>query len=319
MRLAALRFDLFARHLAASKRPILVGPWRAEVGFECLYWLPFLTWFRDRYRIPPERLIAWSRGGASAWYGMGQSLELYGQMSPDEIRVLTLQAAARTGSTKQMAVEPWERALVALTGAQSGTKPLWLHPAWMYRLLAPFWQDKASPQLMDRYTKVQVMKPPPVPANLQLPPSYVAVRFYARPTWAPNEEQMGWMRGLVERLAKKQPVILLNSGHRLDDHADLMVEDKAKNIHSLDAILTPQNNLAVISAVLGRAQGFVGTYGGLAQLGLRMGVPSVSCYTHWGGTAAAHLTLSQRLSLAMGVPFHVCRPQEAQHWEGLLG
>lgn len=319
MNLTQLRFDLFARHLAASKRPILVGPWRAEVGFEALYWLPFLTWFRKHYHIDPARLIAWSRGGASAWYGVDRYLELYEQMSPDEIRLLTLQTAAKTGSTKQMAVEPWERALVTLAGSQLGIHPLWLHPAWMYRLLAPFWLDKAAPTLMDRYTRVAVMKPPPLPPNLQLPPSFVAVRFYARPTFAPNEEQMGWMRDLVYRLAKKQPVVLLNSGHRLDDHADLMVEDKAKNIHSLDSILTPQNNLAVISAVLGRAKGFVGTYGGLAQLGLRMGVPSISCYTHWGGTAAAHLTLSQRLSLSMGVPFHVCRPQEAEHWAGLLG
>ena len=29
----------------ARSEPILVGPWLGEVGFELLYWIPFLRWF----------------------------------------------------------------------------------------------------------------------------------------------------------------------------------------------------------------------------------------------------------------------------------
>jgi hypothetical protein len=28
-----------------------------EVGFELLYWVPFLRWFAERFDVPPERLI----------------------------------------------------------------------------------------------------------------------------------------------------------------------------------------------------------------------------------------------------------------------
>ena len=71
------QWALFARHLAASSRPILIGPWRSEVGFELLYWIPFLNAFRERFKIPADRLIAIGRGGSSAWYQTAGHADLY--------------------------------------------------------------------------------------------------------------------------------------------------------------------------------------------------------------------------------------------------
>ena len=54
--------------LATSGRTIVAGPWFSEVGFETLYWLPFLHWFRHAFRVPGARIVAVSRGGTEAWY-----------------------------------------------------------------------------------------------------------------------------------------------------------------------------------------------------------------------------------------------------------
>src|SRR3989442_2720473 len=54
--------------VAAGRGPIVVGPWTSEVGYEALYWIPFLHWFVDRYAIPSSRVVAISRGGVEAWY-----------------------------------------------------------------------------------------------------------------------------------------------------------------------------------------------------------------------------------------------------------
>ena len=54
--------------VARSGRPIVVGPWLAEVGYEVLYWLPFLRWFQDAHQVPRDRVIALSRGGLEAAY-----------------------------------------------------------------------------------------------------------------------------------------------------------------------------------------------------------------------------------------------------------
>ena len=41
--------------LARSGRPIVAGPWLGEVGFELLYWIPFLAWFAERFDVPRDR------------------------------------------------------------------------------------------------------------------------------------------------------------------------------------------------------------------------------------------------------------------------
>ena len=51
----------------SGTQPIIVGPWLSEVGYEVLYWVPFLRWVMAAYRIPERRLIAMSRGGTESW------------------------------------------------------------------------------------------------------------------------------------------------------------------------------------------------------------------------------------------------------------
>ena len=53
------------RSAANSDAPIIVGPWLSEVGYEALYWVPFLRWFTRHYDVDPDRVIALSRGGVA--------------------------------------------------------------------------------------------------------------------------------------------------------------------------------------------------------------------------------------------------------------
>src|SRR5215471_1000109 len=48
--------------LAVSGRPLVAGPWLSEVGFEALYWIPFLRWVKAAFRLDPARVVAVSRG-----------------------------------------------------------------------------------------------------------------------------------------------------------------------------------------------------------------------------------------------------------------
>jgi hypothetical protein len=80
----------------------------------------------------------------------------------------------------------------------------------------------------------------------------------------------------------------------------------------------PETQLAVQSAVLGRASAFVGTYGGFAQLALRMGRASVSFYDQWEGTSAAHHHLSQAISIQSGVPFQIYKLSELGLTQAIL-
>ena len=74
--------------MAADTRPILVGPWVGEVGFEVLYWVPFVRWAAQEFHIDPARLVAISRGGTAGWYRpfVGRYHEVFDYVSREEFR-----------------------------------------------------------------------------------------------------------------------------------------------------------------------------------------------------------------------------------------
>lgn len=312
-----LPWAVFARHLAASRKPIIVGPWRSEVGFEVLYWLPFLCRFREQYRISRDRLIAIGRGGSADWYDTAGRADLFEHLPVEVVRTLSVQASQQTGSMKQHADEGWERHVCALTALSLGIRDYHvLSPTWMYQRLTPWWTGQQPIAWLDQHLLQPVkLAAPPVPAELavKLPKSYVAMRWYSRPTWPLHEKSVLWMRDLVKRVAEKQPVVLLTNGFHTDDHADMELGEipNTFRLHQLAGpMMTYLNNLSIQSGVIAGASAYVGTYGGLAQGAMRWGVPTVALYETFGQTSPAHLALTQGLSLRTGVPFVACRPAD---------
>lgn len=308
-----LRWRLYARHLAASRHPILVGPWRSEVGFELLYWIPFLHSLRERYGISRDRLIAIGRGGSASWYDAAGSADLYERMSVEEARTLSVQASQTTGSMKQNGVPAWERQVCALTANGLGISQYHiLSPSWMYGLLAPFWEGKQPIGWLESHLLHAITMPVPAIAPeiaAKLPPKYVAMRWYARPTWPLREDLRLWTRKAVAAVAERTPVVLVDAGFHTDDHADIALGKIPNVFHLSDfAAMTPLNNLAIQSSVIAKASAYIGTYGGMAQGAMRWGVPTVAFYDQFGQTAPAHLHLTQSLSLRTGVPFIAGRP-----------
>ena len=311
--LVDLLWRAYARHLAASKKPIIVGPYASEVGFEVLYWLPFLLSLRERYHVGRDRLIVVGRGGSAAWYDVAGTADLYEFLPVETVRTLMIQRSQQTGSVKQHADDGWERHVCALAARAMGIAAYHvLRPSWMYRLLTPFWQGRQPESWLDRYLLQPVkLKAPKLPDGLTLPPEFVAMRWYARATWPHSEKLSLWTRKLVERVAQRQPVILVDAGFQSDDHADISLGE-IPNVQRLSQMhpLTPLNNLAVQSAVIARARHYIGTYGGMAQGALRWGVPTVALYETFHNTAPAHLAYSQSLSLRTGVSFMAGTPSQ---------
>ena len=299
------------RHVAKSKWPILIGPWTSEVGFEVLYWLPWLTAWRAKYKIAKERLIAVSRGGAGIWYDAHRTIEICEYVSPDHLRRLHLEASQQQASVKQLRIRPFDQRLVDLVAQELGVVRFHLlHPSVMYHELAPWWGgDFGKRQLMARVAFAPVPVPP-LPVSLALPPKYVAVRFYARHTWPMTDELKDWVSNLVERLAKRIPVVLLDAHIASDEHIDFPVS--GPNILNVASAMTPQNNLGVQSAVIAHAQAFVGTYGGTMQLAVRLRKPAIGFYHGtFDGTAYEHKQLTEWLAVQQQTPVFIGRPDEA--------
>lgn len=304
--------DWWSRWVARSKRPIVVGPWRSETGFEILYWLPWLTQWLHRYQIRPERLIAISRGGASVWYPAGRHVELYDYLPPVDLRLAAWQDHAQEQSIKQLHRTAWEETFYRLLAQRLGLRRYHvLHPSVMYQGLSGWWGDRMG--LAALMGQLRFVRPtvPAVPLETVLPERYVCVRFYERPTWPLHEETVGYCQQLVAAIAQHIPVVVVGSTAYADDHLEFPLGALANVTNLVDAFPL-RENLALQSAVLAKASAFVGTYGGLMQLAVRLGIPSVGLYTHFRHTAYAHKMLTEWLGVQTGVSVFIGRPQDAE-------
>lgn len=303
----------YVQLLKRTDWPILVGPWHGEVGFEVLYWIPFLEKLKEA-GIAAERLIPITRGGAGAWYHVPQGLELFAMRTPQQVRIENRIQLDKHGLLKQVVMTPFDRQVLrdAAETLRLGRTYHTVHPAWMYHTLAPYWTGMQGFKWLFKRTAYPQIPLADVPGTLKLPEVFVAVKFYHRETWSKGHKMTRQATdAILLKLADQQPVVWLEGETVADEHMDFHPPMHPNLLRLRDLTpLRPETNLLVQSAVIARAQGFVGVYGGLSQLALRMMKPAVTFYQDWGGTSVAHRSLSDVLSIQTKIPFMVIRAQE---------
>jgi hypothetical protein len=319
-RLTAIR--QFAETLAKDTAPILCGPFRSELGFEASYWQPMLAWFAASVKGFDQRAVIVTRGGLAPLYASvaSRGVDLYALRTVTEVRRENLYDQKKIGLQKQMQVTAWDTRVLedAARALQLGPVYHTLHPALMYWGLEPYWNESQGMRYLQKLTNyAPIAKPAKFPGSDQLPAEYVAVKFYGRATLPyPDVEVEAFVARTVATVAAQIPVVLLNSSSAYDDHSDLPIH--GPNIVTLGTDGPADQNLLLQASVLAHAKAFVGTYGGMAQLALRLGVPSVSVWKDFGGTAHAHLSLQSWISKATKVPFAAGSIFETGLWQGIV-
>jgi hypothetical protein len=264
---------------ARGGRPLIVGPWTSEVGYEALYWVPFLRWAAQYYRVEPERIIAISRGGSDDWYTgvAGRYVDVFDLVEPS---VFAAQAAARRerGDQKQMDASDFDRELIARVQTQIGSDAALWHPGMMYQMFRPFWYGDRSLEFFLRHTDFRYAPMRGSTGSIgALPADYVAVKFYTGPAVPDTPGNRAALRGLVSRLAHRSSVVVLDTAWSTDEHRDYAFDD-IPGVTTLRPSLDPRTNLGVQTRVITGARQFVGTCGGLAWLAPFLGVPTVAVY-----------------------------------------
>ena len=113
--------------------------------------------------------------------------------------------------------------------------------------------------------------PPACPAD------FVAVKLYFSDSFPDEPASSELAARLLEGLAQSSDVVVLTSGQQLDEHREWV--PAGRSIHDSSAWVTPQDNLAVQSAVVAHARALVSTYGGFSYLGAMLGVPTLALHT----------------------------------------
>jgi hypothetical protein len=302
--------------LQRTDATLLIGPWVGEVGFELLYWIPFLNWALREYTLDRRRLVVVSRGGARPWYRhlTSEYVDVFSLFSLDEYRTANEARWDQAGHQKQYHIEQMDRDIVERAKEHVGLQNVELvHPSLMYKLLRFCWFEKAGMGLLKHHTDYRRLAPVERSSALKdLPDPFVAIRFYFRPSFPDTPENRRFATNTIRSISRDVPVVLLNTGLRPDEHEDLDVP--GSGVYRVDHLMMLEQNLEVQTEIISHARAFVGTYGGLAYVGPFYGVPSISFYSTESELVPAHVDVSRRLGQAMGVAVSVIHT----HMAGLL-
>ena len=296
------RVEREIERVVSGTAPIVVGPWLSEVGYEALYWAPFVRWVKAAFRIDPERLFVVSRGGVWSWYAdiTSNYIEIFDEIGPAEFSARNTDRSDREGTNKQFGMSELDRVLVDRIRMRIGSGDVRvLHPSLMYRLFQSFWSGHRPLGFLDSHTRhVRLATPAFDLRALALPEDYVAVKFYAARSLPDTLANRALLRALVEALAERWPVVLLDTGLDIDDHADYTFRQGGR-IVSARAHLDTRTNLGVQTHIIAGARAFVGTCGSLAWLAPMLGVDTTAVFTD-ARLLHAHLYTARRLFHVLG-------------------
>ena len=298
-RLRATRLERDLAALAGGTATIVAGPWFGEVGFELLYWAPFLAWFAERFEVTAERLLVVSRGGTRSWYEPFAAgyREIFDYMTADDYRARHDERVAASGEQKQRRALAFEHDLLRQLTADVHNRAM-LHPSTMYGLFNAFWWGHVDESWVHRHARYRRLHLPAVADGIVPSEPYVAVKFYFNDCFPPTDENRAFVRATLERLAASGPVVSLTTNLNLDDHGG--IDMRALGVRGLPEHLDARENLELQSALVSRASAFVGTYGGFSYLAPFYGVPSHAYYSDPDGFSRRHLLMARSAFRTIG-------------------
>jgi hypothetical protein len=295
--LARRKSEQLRRELAAMATrgvPIVAGPWLGEVGFELLYWVPFLRWCAERLMVDPERFVVVSRGGTENWYRPFASryADVFDQVTAEMFREQHDARVRDLGEQKQTRVSEFDRDIVAAAMRHAHVRE-WslLHPSLMYDVLNPYWWGHQPDRWVHNHVQYARLDASPRTDVLDLRPHYVAVKFYFNECFPATPQNRAFVRDALRTLAAVGPVVALSTGLNIDDHLGDRVDEHG--VRHLPEGLDPARNLHIQSAIVAGADAFVGTYGGFSYMAPFHGVKSLAFYSDPGGFSQKHLHMAR--------------------------
>jgi hypothetical protein len=285
--------------LGRQDRPIIVGPWLTETGFELLYWIPFLAWAKAYGNLRDDQLIVVSRGGAASWYAQitPHYEDILTIFSPDEFRARNdARVVAQKGRFKHVEITQFDRDIIERVSAKRGLRgPRVLHPSLMYDLFNVYWRQQQPITLVEAFSVFRLLRRPALgELASHVPEKYVAVKFYANAGLPDTPANRSFIASVLSNLTREHEVVLLNTADRYDEHQDFTPALRGR-LHTVEHLMTPERNLDVQTRIIAGARAFVGTYGGFSYLAPFMGVDTAAFYSQPSGFRFDHLELSKRV------------------------
>jgi hypothetical protein len=287
------------RRLVGEYDNVIVGPWFSELGFELLYWVPFINSLSTENTFANKNVVTISRGGVEDLYDFlpSKHLNLLEYFSQTDWSDFTSKVWQELGGLKQSKLVMREVKMLKNLNIQfagkENSKTLVLHPSLMFTMFRPFWRNKNwSADLIAKHL---------VFPNFEIPEAknYGSVKIYSRPSLQINVDTTKKIGEFLK--SEKVDLKIITSDSYKDDHEVFVFSDleNAKLIPINDY----ENNLKLQLDIIRSSSVCYTTYGGLSYYPLYFGKKSIGFYTDSSKFDQQHTKVANLLKNQFGSEF----------------
>ena len=270
-------------------RPVIVGPYFSDLGFELLYWIPFLAWMRERFGGAGQTVVAVSRGRIGDWYAgvASQYVDVFDLVTTKQFRERYKQRAVELGSFKQGVESGFEQELVDAVAQRLGLRdPGVVHPSLLVHLCARVSRGRLPLAVVGERARYRILtRPsgrPPLPG---LPSDYIAASFWFSTGFRDTPAHRAVVATLLREASRRAPVVLLDTKEIAAEERTAC--DGGTGITVFDTYPYGEERIPTQARVIAGARAYLGTFGGRSWMAPFLGVAALSIY----GEAAGHLRL----------------------------
>lgn len=261
----------------------IAGPYTCEVGYELLYWIPYLNWLREEYW---HGVTVLTRGGAGVWYPPEADVVHVDRDFPPLLwQELKRRRSMATGQKSFGLSDPLDREICERLGCWPDVHPsdMWSE-SWQFRR----WQFHLLPKL--DLGEIRDIDGAPLPER------FVAVKIYHSDILTPEAQPE--LNRILAASAAGLPLVVLEADMQIDGHESWRPRVPCRVVR-----YSAERSLEIISRVVCNAAQFISTYGGISYLGPLYEVPTVALGQY--RNAKKHEIREQQLQVQTMTPYHI--------------
>lgn len=262
----------FRKKIYEYEDTIVFGPFFSEVGYEVLYWFPYINYLISGKQN--QKIIILSRGGLSKVFFPFNNIEhhclinLLGKKDyVDFIKMST--GDYKDGLNQKGIIKNSNEELIQKLNLNSN-KPLIVDPSKMFKFYKSYISKKVGIKSLNEFSNYDLYKNYNRLENTKKKYD-LCIKLYDAPQLRFNDFVKKKIIKKINSLSNKKICILISN--KYDDHEQIFLEKLNENIEKIK--IPDFDNLKYQSEIISNSKTFITPYGGMSYLGPILGAKTI--------------------------------------------
>ena len=285
-KVAALVEDRVAQAWRGDQ-PVILGPYLSDVGFELLYWRPFVAWMCERYGARSNPVVMVSRGRVGGWYAdlTSHYVDIC-DITPLETFLPRNQERIRdAGSVKQTIITDFEQELLDEVAKRfDAPKSAVLHPSVLFRVCSKIWNGAVPSEWLRAHARYPRFSETTSPPDVVRGQPYVAASFWFNSYFSDTRRHRHLVHDVIGELSRRLPVVVIEQ----PGSPDVGTREASARVHRVAPAPEKDDHLRTQAHIVAGASAFIGTFGGISLTAPFYNRPTMLVYGEATGSFTRH-------------------------------